>query len=442
MYYKSMSLLTDKVIAIVFAYAPAGLGHLRVSRALRLGLPAGTQPILLPDPAASVQSLHRLTSNTPLGRRILEFGQYGWTEEIFTKLYRSLLVRDAWRLEKKLLDVLKQQVELPSTLLLIATHFGIAHQVSAIKKSLEKKGNIRVILVVQVTDDSPQKMWYVPNADCIVVPSEYTRQELLIYKRIEHLLPSRVVTLPYPVSPELNTRLSGNELDAKKAQADPTSNRRIQVCVPLSGAQVGMNYASTLMHTLHRINDRMHFHIVGKRTMFSELYLSSWNGKSYATTYESHSDRQIVELYEEAYQETVFLAEITKPSEQTFKALLSPTKRGGVILLFTEPVGRQEYDNLNFLRRHHLIPTEDEQNKLYDVSKRHERFLSLDDIRMLKTCRGLVLPKNPTLAAQFIDWLQKTKTFEHMMKYEPRADSPEVSDAGVRLFWEHVGKLL
>lgn len=437
-----MSLLTDPHVVIIFSYAPAGLGHLRVSRALRLGLPHEADAILLPDPAASIQSFHRLTSTNPLGQKLLEWSQYGFAEEVFAKVYRSFFKKDAWRLKQKIVDVLKQKIELPQTVIIVATHFGIAHQVAMIKKSLEHSEHVRILLIVQVTDDSPQKLWYVPQADCIMVPSEYTKNELAKYRRSEHLDPSEIVTIPYPVSPALNTKLSGNELDAKEAQTDNKSTRRIHVAVPLSGAQVGMTYTSTLMKVLHHMNERFHFHIVGKRTIFSELYLSSWNGKSYATTYQSHSDRQIVELYEEAYQETVFLAEITKPSEQTFKALLSPEKRGGVILLFTEPVGRQEYDNLNFLRRHLLLPTEAEQNKLYDVSKKHVHGLPLDLISSFKSWRALCLPKNPKDAAIFIQWLHQTQAFEQMIKSKQDQKSPETADTGVKQFWEKVEALL
>ncbi len=436
-----MSWLTDPHVVVVFSYAPAGLGHLRVSHALRLGLPSGSTPILLPDPAVSVQSFHRLTSTNPLGKKIMEWSQSGWAEEVFTRVYRSLLVRDAWKLEQKILDVLKQRVDLPTTVVIVATHFGIAHQVSTIKKSLERKGNVKVLLIVQVTDDSPQKMWYVPNADSIFVPSEQTKNELQTYKRSEHLAPSHIVVTPYPVSPLLAKALSGNEYDAKHTQADPRSSRRIHISVPLSGAQVGMTYASTLMKVLHHSNERFHFHIVGKRTMFSELYLSSWNGKSYATTYESHSDRQIVELYEEAFLETVFLAEITKPSEQTFKALLNPEERGGVVLLFTAPVGRQEYDNLAFLQRHGLLPNDQEQYALYDVYN-HNREFTLKQLHRFETWRGLILPEDPKNAAQFISWLHKHNIFKYMLKYKHSNQSPEVANTGVKQFWKCVAETM
>lgn len=433
-----MSLLIDSNTVIVFAYAPAGLGHLRVTKALRMGLPSEINPILLPDSTSSIKTVHRLTSINRLGRKIMEWSQYGWTEELFTRLYRRLLIRDAAHLENKILDVLKQQVELPTTLLLISTHFGIAHQVSAIKKSIAHRGNVRVVLIVQVTDDSPQKLWYVPHADLIFVPSEQTRLELLRYKRNEHLAESKIVVTPYPVSPLLTEKLSGNELDAKEAQSQTDSNRRIHISVPLSGAQVGMTYASSLMHMLHHTNERFHFHIIGKRTMFSELYLTSWNGKSYATTYQSHSDRQIVDLYEEAFHETVFLAEITKPSEQTFKALIHPDKRGGVILLFTEPVGRQEYDNLDFLRRHGIIPNEQEQNELYDVCRSQQHTLSTQQIDQFKRWRGLCLPADPKDAAMFIAWIHTIHAFEQMLKYKPTDTSNEISDTGVKQFWDRV----
>ncbi|MCX8009225.1 MAG: hypothetical protein N3A54_06040, partial [Patescibacteria group bacterium] len=185
-----------------------------------------------------------------------------------------------------------------------------------------------------------------------------------------------------------------------------------------------------------------HFHIVGKRTEISRLYFSSWNQKSYATLYESYSDRQVVELYEEAYQETVLLAEITKPSEQAFKAIISPHKRGGAILFFTEPVGRQEYDNLAFLRRHNLIPTEEENKKLYDVLKIHKQQLPPEWSEQLSHWRALQLPNDPLQAATFIARLHQTAGFTSMIQCDIPKTSPELADTGTHQFWQTVCNLL
>ncbi len=163
---------TDPATCIVFTYAPAGLGHLRVTDALRHGLPENAQPILLPESSGSIRWIHALTSRNPLGKRLMEWAQYGWKEDIVTRVYRRSLRKDAKYLEEELIKILKQRMELPERLLVIATHFGLAHQLSVVKKNIERRERVKVTIVMQVTDDSPQKIWYVPGIDLITVPSE------------------------------------------------------------------------------------------------------------------------------------------------------------------------------------------------------------------------------------------------------------------------------
>lgn len=63
------------------------------------------------------------------------------------------------------------------------------------------------------------------------------------------------------------------------------------------------------------------------------------------------ADRKIIENYEYVYDKNTIALEITNPSEQTFKALMDCTSESASILLFLNLVGRQETDNLYFLRR-------------------------------------------------------------------------------------------
>ena len=118
---------------------------------------------------------------------------------------------------------------------------------------------------------------------------------------------------------------------------------------------------------------------------------------------------------------------MTKPSEQAFKALISPNQVGGVILLFTNPVGRQEYDNLNFLKRHLLIPSDEDQKTLWRMPKTN------DILKKAITWRGLRLPKNPEKSVNFLIWCIKNKIFEQMGKYTNKIQSD-----GVKRFWEEV----
>lgn len=433
------SKLVDPGVCIVFAYAPAGLGHLRVTDALFHGLPEACDPLLLPDTALSVKTLHRLTSSNPFAKRFLEWSQQGMPETIIARLYRFMLHQDARLMQKRLLELLKQRIQLPHTLVVVATHFGIAHQVSIIKKEVERLGNVRVLLVVQVTDDSPQKLWYVPNADLLCVPSEYTYTTLQTYGRLEKLDKSRIVILPYPVSPRLLPQRSLEDMDIVFRQTDPSSQMLIHTVIPISGAAVGIPYLKKLMHRLHALEPRMRFHIIVKRTVFTLSALQSFKRKGYVYVYESRSDREIIDLYERVYEKNRIVLEITKPSEQAFKALIPPNRLGGSILLFAPPVGRQEYDNLEFLQRNGLIPSDGEDKQLCDV-------LNLEEHRPfplpVSQWRGFCLSEDPVVAATWISRALTFRIFQSMMSGKEREYTDEVSPDGVSEFWRQVNSLL
>lgn len=434
-----LSKLVDPGVCIVFAYAPAGLGHLRVTDALYHGLPLECDPLLLPDTAVSVKTLHRLTSINRYAKRFFEWSQQGMPETIITRMYRFMLHQDARFMQKRLLELLKQRIQLPHTLVIVATHYGIAHQVSVIKKEVERLGNVRVLLVVQVTDDSPQKLWYVPHADLLCVPSEYTYTSLQSYGRLEQLDKSRIVILPYPVSPRLIKPRSKDDMDVVKRQSDPLSQMLIHTVIPISGAAVGIPYLKKLMHKLHSLEPRMRFHIIVKRSVFTLSAIRSWKRKGYMYVHESRSDREIIDVYERVYEQEKIILEITKPSEQSFKALIPPNRQGGSILLLAPPVGRQEYDNLRFLQRNGLIPSDRENKQLCDV-------LNLEQKKPVplpvSQWRGFCLPENPVLAAKWISRALTFRIFQSMISGKEHKRSDEVNPAGVEEFWKAVGSLL
>lgn len=431
--------LIDPGVCIVFAYAPAGLGHLRVTDALYHGLPSECKPTLLPDTALSVHVLHRITSSNPLAKTFFEWSQHGVPEDIITKAYRFLLHRDAHVMKQRLLDVLKQQITLPHTFIIVATHYGIAHQVSVIKKEIETLGNVRVLLVVQVTDDSPQKLWYVPFADLLFTPSHKTTDSLLTYGRLEQLGKSRVITNPYPVSPRLTERNTEDYLETRLNQTNPHAHALIHIAIPISGAAVGMSYMNILMKQLHQFEPRVRFHVVVKKTLYTVPFLRLWNKKEYIHIYQSRSDRQIVDIYEQVYENQTITFEITKPSEQSFKALIPPTQKGGTILLFAPAVGRQEYDNLNFLQRHGLIPTDSEYTQLCDVlNLEQEKLMPLP----LSSWRGFSLPHDPKDAAKWMSRGLSLRIFQSMIHWKQDKPSDEVSPDGVSEFWKQVNSLL
>lgn len=440
----------DPKLAIIFAYAPAGLGHLRVTDALRHGLPLDAQAILLPSRGESIRFLHRLTSVNPTLQRLMEWAQHGRPEALVTRFYRRLLLSDAGDMEEQLFEIYKQRIEVPSVLLVVASHFGIAHQVGKIKKHLEKRIGIPVVLVVQVTDDSPQSIWYVPGADLICVPSEKTKEVLQAYGRNNKLPSVRFEVLPYPVSLHLGEELDRANRRFRQMQMSAEGDVPIHVVIPVSGAAVGTNFAAQLARELRRKSKRFHFHLVVKRSVFTDIFVRSMEQKGYVQTYTSHSDRQIVELYESAYTQSVIGFEVTKPSEQAFKALFCSRQRGGSILLFSEPVGRQEFDNLAFLRRHLLIPTREEQQTLFEMSETGQNISPSQAERLFPraaTWRGVRIQNDPKKASQFIWWCMENGIFGKMHEcYNcPRGDEMckhELGSDGVARFWEQVKKLL
>ncbi len=442
--------LADPKLATIFAYAPAGLGHLRVTDALRHGLPPQSQPILLPSREESIRTLHRLTSVIPLFQHIMEWGQRGKPEALFTRFYRRLLLSDAGQMEEQLFEIYKQRIDLPDAMLVIASHFGIAHQVGKIKKHLQSRINIPVYLVVQVTDDSPQSIWYVPGADLICVPSDKTKETLMAYGKNNHLPPVRFEVIPYPLSLHLGQELTAANIKFRQLQLRANSEIPIHVVIPVSGAAVGTNYASLLTRELHRKSKRFHFHLVAKRSVFTDMFIRQMEKKDYVQIFSSHSDRQIVELYETAYTQAVIGFEVTKPSEQAFKALFCNKQRGGSTLLFTVPVGRQEYDNLSFLRRHLLIPTNEEQQMLTEMAASNQELSEPQLDRYFpraSTWRGVCIPSDAKKACDFIWWAQEQGLFARMRECFqcPEGDEQcqrELGDNGVVKFWELVKSLL
>jgi len=438
---KTVNKLSDGSLLIIFAYAPAGLGHLRVTDALYHGIlkNAGT-PLLLGSQDTTITYLHRLMSLNPIIRPISEWVEKGTAEDITTSIYRQLLRSSTDVLYNQMLTIINERYTPPSKILAVATHFGLAHQLSAIKKRLEKEMNLSMKLIVQVTDDCPHHIWYVPGADMIVVPSEKTKKNLLDYGK---KLGSEVaITVnAYPISPVLNKDLSKNDYLEKIDQVDCDKKSLTHIIIPISGAAVGTAFFIHLITKLHQRSNRYVFHIVTKDAPFTREFISRASNLAYVHLYTGSSDRKVIEDYEYAYRQNIIALEITKPSEQSFKALMNCNKRSASILLFTEPVGRQEWDNLDFLRRHNLIPDPNEQKKLFKMKA------CKTDLKKAVRWRGLCLPADPEDAAVFIHWCLKTGIFASMIRcrVKPRNKDVfkhELNSEGVTGFWKIASELL
>lgn len=442
--------LSQKSLVIIFAYAPAGLGHLRVSDALYHGLPDEVTPLLLGSQDKTIATWHRLMSSHPLGRRLMEWIQQGWPEDFFTGIYRRHLRMHTTSLYQQLTMILEQRIDLPKNMLVVSTHFGLAHQLAAVKEQLKREKGVNVYLVVVLTDDSPQHIWYIPGADLTFVPSENTKEVLTRYGRQNRLDPITIEVVAYPVSPFLSRALTERQQKERLTQV-ASGDSLIHVAVPISGAAVGLTYNTRLIDALHGYSSRFHFHVVSKTVPYTEKFLTEMVRRDYVVLSASAHAREIVDKYIDLYRDHVVSLEVTKPSEQAFKALLTHTQIGGSLLLFSKPVGRQEYDNLDFLRRHNLLPLRTEKQELWEKAARQVNLQKQAEGRQLLkeavNWRGLELPDDSRIAASFIWWCLTQRVLTKMMACQVKphpndTHAHELSSAGVTKIWDKVADFI
>ncbi len=442
----NLSQLRKKSLILLFAYAPFGFGHLRVTDTLYHGLPKEVNPLLLGSHDRSLTVLYRFMSIHPVARVIMENMQRGIFENIFSDTYRWFLRSNTKNLYQQMETIIEQRLDIPETVLVIATHFGLAHQLASIKNKLEKEKRVKIVLIVQVTDDSPQHIWYVDGADMIFVPSEKTKAELIHYGKHNNLPSVRIEMIPYPVNPYLSRHLSEEKYQTRLKQVNPENKALAHIVLPVSGAAVGINFYIKLIDEIQIGSQQYFFHVIAKAAMYTQPFLNEFIKRSSLKLYTSAYDRVVLDNYEDVYDKNVIALEVTKPSEQAFKALLRPTQVGGSILLFAEPVGRQEYDNLDFLRRHHLIPKQTEQAHLWVLAEKNtslEDEQSNDILEKATHWRGICLPHDPMKTAHFINWCFHQKIFFAMMQYKSiETDTSEIEPNGVHQFWTKVSDYL
>jgi len=402
---------------IVFTYAPAGLGHIRVADALMSGIPSGLDYTIFAPSDKSTESIHRFSSLNVPARHIMEFFQRGRAEALFTKYYTGYLKSHTGKLSEQFLQLIGSQRTKPETIIIVATHFGLAYQLGAIKSPLEKELGAKIALVVQITDDSPQTVWYVDSADLIVCASHKTKISLQAFATKNRLKQVSMEVVPYPVDLGFAKTLSPDQITSRADQYNPAKQSPINVVIPVSGAAVGMEFFLHIMRRLHEASPRFVFYVVCRKAPFTANFLRLINRKDYVRLFASDSYKKAVEAYERVYLDNVISAEITKPSEQAFKALLRVDSVGGSFLLFAEPVGRQEYDNIDFLERHNLLS---------------------DD---LNSRRGYILPHGSGVSADLIwDLFNSGKLLKAFNSFIAPHRTDELGDNGVSGFWETVQK--
>lgn len=439
----TLAQLTNRKLLLVLAYAPAGLGHLRVTDALYHGLPETVNPVVLGSQDASIQSIHRLTSVNPVGKAVFDWLQEGPYSEQTHKLYRDSLRSNHRDIYDQMTRLLAERLERPEKILVACTHFGLAHKLAAIKEELQQREHVRMVLAVCVTDDTFQHIWYVDGADLLVVPSQFTKRKYVEYGQHMGHMP-RIEVVPYPIHPRLAEKLDEVQLAAKTRQLDPNSAEPMHVSIPISGAAVGTAYFSALMAALRERSERFQFHIVCKDAPFTQDFLSELAGKAWIDVRAGKEDRQVVDSYDVLMETQTLALEVTKPSEQTFKCLVATGSRGGVILLFTHPVGTQEFENMDFLRRHNLVPSSETNDQLWAMAADSARIDPALLSRLLEeSCqwRGVRIPGDPQQAAGFIWWMQTSGFFSRMLagnldRKVQDEESRVLGPDGVAEFWD------
>jgi len=116
--------------------------------------------------------------------------------------------------------------------------------------------------------------------------------------------------------------------------------------------------------------------------------------------------------------------------------------------LFSNPVGRQERDNLDFLQRHGLIFNQKITQQLWDYADAGKTLSGALKDRLIpgdRPIRCVQLPFGSQRAANFIWWCMNNRVFESIIRnYSKKAanrDSETRSD-GVALFWSRVSLLV
>lgn len=433
--------LTDRKLLLILGFAPAGLGHLRVMDALYHGLPETVNPVVLGDQDKSIQTVHRLTTANPVGKAVFDWLQEGPFRAQTNRLLRRSLRLDNRDILRQMSRLMAERMERPAKIIAACTHFGLAHKLSAIKQEFQDREGVPLIVAVIVTDDTFQHIWYVDGADVLVVPSLFTREKYLEYGRKVGGLP-RIEVVPYLIHPLLGERLNDEEQAVRARQLDPKSAEPVHMCVPISGAAVGTDYLAALMHGLHEKSDRFVFHVVGKDAPFTQGFLTGLAGKPWIDVRARKQNRDVITAYNELLQGQTLAFEVTKPSEQTFKCLAPAKARGGVIMLFTEPVGTQEFENIDFLRRHSLAPSEEANTRLW-ASAGAGGLIEPALLEESRNWRGVRIPADPAQAAAFIWWMHASGVFSRMLEgtldREIRDEDGRIlGPDGVAEFWDLV----
>lgn len=331
--------------AYIFPTVATGLGHIRVTRAIIESL-SGSGPIYLFEAKKSLaESLHKISSSGVVARKLLVWSQSGALENFFSLIFKIFLRLKA---RSVVVDLARYLEKIPNKkCVLVCTHFGVCWQIASQIKSLQLGLNKEIKIVLVVTDDSPQKMWAVP-VDVIFCPSHKTA--VAISKSLPRKSKTKIVVSNYPLATCFESRLEKEDIQAKVDQIQGIS-RRTNICIPVSGASVHLGWYQAFINSVRENLKSAHFVVIVRESKSNKKFIRWCSERDgFIELIKAKKDWDLISLYQKAYTDMVFSFEVTKPSEHIFKARLPFGCRGGVILLLAPPVGRQEYDNLKFLK--------------------------------------------------------------------------------------------
>lgn len=427
---------------IILSTVPTGLGHIRVTKALAKGLPEESQPVILGIQDETISFLYRTISTNYYLRKTLEFTQSNPTvEKYLTNLFKFAQQFNTAKTEILLQEMINSNPF--RKVIIVSTHAFIAQKIQRIieKKIIENP----IFHAVIITDDSPQRFWMV-DCDLLIAPSSYTKNRLINLYEKDHDTPPNIQVCPYPINPLFCQKLSPEVLFNKVEQLQPDNPQRARICIPVSGAAVQLDFFKVLIEELICNDTRQEcreftFSVVTREGNYTQSFINYFRENPEVTLHLGANDEQTVDLYDELYQQLNPPAiEITKPSEQCFKALTTPDTIGGPILLLSDPVGRQEYDNLDFLQRHGFLPTYEVHKNLTEAlcNNNTERLKNYGE--MAKSWRCLRLPSDPYQAAEFIKNAITSGIFLSMQNYTGYTPTEELSANGVNKIWSLVSK--
>lgn len=418
---RNFSYIFIVVKLIIFTYSPTGLGHLRVTDALAGARPKDRSYVILGSFDKWMNWMHRVSSINPIAKYIFLSSQKGLFEDILTYVYRYFLVLTSASVYKQIIDIIKNNPDVED-FQIVATHPGLAHQIGAIKEKLAKDTGKKISFIVQVTDDTYQHIWLIRGADLTIVPSHFVKEKFDKYAK-EQKIKFVAEVVPYPIDNTLTNLLP---TDKKRIDTFADTVNPINIVVPISGAAVGLPYLIDLIRRLVKLSGRFKFWVIVRKASYTDFFVRMLLNIPGVNVVIGDDDNQMISLYELVYQQNLIHIEITKPSEQAFKAIIEPSRVGGSILLLAAPLGRQETENIEFLQRHNLVANIDK------LTTGQSFFL-----------RSLILGSNAAVAAENIQKCVSGGIFKNMVDdnfsfASESVESGEVGADGASVFWKIV----